>query len=98
MTSYTEVTGRRADFRVRYEWIETQPQRPYQHMRCDFSYVGDDVHRDGLYMIWPEFENDDGDILPEETEIPHRGFASMWIVAPAMRQVHRTKAQVGAKC
>lgn len=100
MTTYLERTGRRPDFRVRHEWLRAVEGawQPVQHMRCDFSYDGDNTHRDGVYMIWPEFEDDDGTPIPEGSPIPMTGCASMWIVSPELRaQVHRKKAQVGRK-
>ena len=102
MSSYSERLQRRPDFRVRYRWIEEQAgglhQKPFQHMRCDFSYESDDVQRDGIYMVWPEFENVEGIPSAEGVPIPSEGVASMWIVVPEMRvQVHRQKARVGER-
>jgi hypothetical protein len=67
-------------------------------MRCDFSYEGDDVARDGIYMIWPEFEDAAGVPLPDKAAVPTAGTATMWIVVPEMRiEVHRKKARVGVR-
>jgi hypothetical protein len=49
-------------------------------MRSDFAYEGDDPRTDGMYMIWPEFESDDGVPLADAADIPVTGFASMWIL------------------
>jgi hypothetical protein len=99
---YAESTGRRPDFRVRYTWIADQApgfhQRPFQHMRCDFAYEGDDVARGGIYMVWPEFEDEAGAPLPDDAAVPTNGTATMWIVASEMRtEVHRKRAQVGVR-
>ena len=100
MTTHLERTGRRPDFRVRYEWLleRSGGQRPLQYMRCDFSYDGDNIHRDGVYGVWPEFEDDCRNPIPEGSPIPSTGFASMWVVSPMMRvDVHRQKARLGRK-
>ena len=102
MTTYSERTARRPDFRVRYEWISDQAaglhQKVLQHIRCDFSYEGDDVMQDGVYMVWPEFEDEDGNPFPEGAVVPAIGTASMWIVSPDMRvKAHREKAQLGTR-
>jgi hypothetical protein len=101
MLTYAEQRRRKPDFRVRYRWIDEQSpsfhQKPFQHMRCDFSYESDDG-RDGLYMIWPEFEDAAEAPLAEGSPIPAEGIASMWIIVPDMReQVHRRKARVGVR-
>ena len=68
-------------------------------MRCDFAYEGDDIKEVGIYMIWPEFENDDGEIITDkEQDISEVGIARMWILVPEMRElIHKAKAKVGTK-
>jgi hypothetical protein len=60
-------------------------------------YEDDDFQADGTYIIWPEFEREDGIPLPEEAEIPTVGFASMWIQAPDMRPVHQQRLAPGVR-
>jgi len=74
--SYADRLGA-PDFRVRYKWLPASEdgffQRPFQHIRCDFSYVGDDIKKTGIYRIWPDFEGPDERPIPEGEEIPESG-------------------------
>ena len=75
------------DFRVSYKWCSDQ--KPYQHMRCDFAYAGDDITHNDIYKIHPEFERAPGDPYGKDEEIPKEGIASMWIISDTMRsEVH----------
>jgi hypothetical protein len=65
-------------------------------MRCDWLYEGDDPARDGISMIWPEFESEDGRPLPEGAAVPDAGLASMWIMNPDMKTYHRSRVRIGA--
>jgi hypothetical protein len=100
--SYLERFGRSPDFRVRYQWLPQDDaevrQRPFQHIRCDFSYEGDDIQRTGIYMIWPEFEDLSGQPIPESGPVPESGTATMWIINNELRdEVHRQKVKPGAR-
>ncbi len=101
MTTYAEKTGRSPDFRVKYRWripdTGVQYQRPFQHIRSDFLYEGDDPQTDGMHMIWPEFESDDGVPLAEGAEIPAVGFASMWILSEDLRALHQERLAPGVR-
>jgi hypothetical protein len=49
-------------------------------------------------MIWPEFEDDQGNIITNtDIRVKSIGTARMWIVIPKMRQFHRDKIKVGLK-
>ena len=68
----------------------------YQHLRCDFSYEGDDPRVDGIYCVHPEFLDDAGEPIKEGVSVPLTGRASMWIVFPEMRaRVHRRRLEPG---
>ena len=100
--NYSERLGK-PDFRVRYRWFPPSEdgffQRPFQHMRCDFSYEGDDVAKTGIYMIHPEFEDANHSPLPEGQEVPHSGTATMWIVnRDTYREFHREKVRPDVRC
>jgi len=101
MTNYADKTGRLPDFRVKYRWHTPDSgvpyQRPFQHIRSDFMYERDDPQADGMYMIWPEFERDDGVPWAEEAEIPTVGFASMWILSKDLRALHRARLAPGVR-
>jgi hypothetical protein len=66
-------------------------------MRSDFLYDGDDLHTDGLHIIWPEFEDHDGTPLDEGAEIPLVGYASMWILFEERRAYHRSRLACGVR-
>lgn len=91
------------DFKVLYRFLKNEDgtyiQKPFQGMRCDFAYDGDDVEETGIYMIWPEFENDLGEVITNKsTNINETGVARMWIAVPEMReQIHKSKAAIGTK-
>ena len=101
--TYQEKTNRVQDFDVRYRFFtneeggrETGP--PYQGYRCDWSYEGDDIQKTGIYMIWPEFEDKEGKVIPEKTQVLSSGVARMWIVIPEMvEKVHKEKIKIGIK-
>ena len=75
-------------------------QVPYQGYRSDLHYEGEDMVKDGIYMIWPEFLKADGSvILEEEVLIPKEGHAFMWILLfDKMRGYHKARATVGRRC
>ena len=100
--SYALTADRPPDFRVRYRWVATSEsvvkQQPFQHMRCDFAYAGDDLSKEPVYMILPEFEDDAKQPLSTHAVVPRSGFASMWIRSDDLRQsVHRTRINVGVR-
>jgi hypothetical protein len=102
-TPYEKLKGRRPDFKVRYRFIPYSEggrvQVPYQGYRSDFHYEGEDMQRDGIYMIWPEFLRPDGTILLETEEIvPESGEAYMWILFfDRMSDYHRVRATPGRR-
>lgn len=97
--SYTESMGP-ADFRIKYSWLLGEDgisyQLPFQHMRSDFSYDGDNVAETGVFMIWPEFQDSEG--CPIHGVIPLNGEASMWIMNRAKYELyHWDRLQVGLR-
>ncbi len=87
--------GRPPDFAVRYRFFTAEEggraSLPRQHLRCDFLYDGDDPQRDGIYMIHPEFLDDDGKPLPDGP-VPYEGVAHMFILNDDMREhIHRRR-------
>lgn len=99
--SYANRLGE-PDFRVRYQWLPASEdgflQRPFQHIRCDFSYAGDDIQKTGIYMIWPEFEDGAGLPIPDGEAIPECGTATMWIVnREEYEDFHRERVRPGVR-
>ena len=98
-TNYEKKRGHKADFRVKYRF--RKPEKggrnsgtPYQGYRSDFSIEGEEENR--LYMIWPEFEDQKGNIITDEQiKVPPSGTARMWIVSNEMRPHHYEKIKVG---
>ncbi len=97
--SYRDIRGHEPDFFVRYRLYSPEEggrKVTFQHLRCDFSYGGDDPATDGIYAIHPEFLDAAGQPLPDEEPVPLSGRASMWVLFPRMRQeVHCGRIKVG---
>jgi hypothetical protein len=91
------------DFKVSYRFYDEneggRSRTPAQGYRSDFWYFHE-VQPDpnSIYMIWPEFEDDQGNIITNtDIRVKSIGTARMWIVIPKMRQFHRDKIKVGLK-
>jgi hypothetical protein len=68
---YEDDQNRQPDFVVEYEidlCDEMKNAKPHQGMRTDFLYDGDDPQVDGVYMIWPELLDENGQVI--EDKIP----------------------------
>ena len=49
-------------------------------------------------MIWPEFLNEEGEVILDNTRgVARSGQAQMWILAPHMRAYHRRHLKVGTR-
>jgi len=100
---YEERLNRTHDFEVRYRFFtpdeggrESGP--PYQGYRSDWSYEGDEIEKTGIYMIWPEFEDDNGIVIKGKEKVRESGVARMWIVNPELvNEVHKKRIKVGVK-
>lgn len=51
-----------------------------------------------LFMIWPEFENEKGEIILE-TDMPvkEQGTARMWIINDEFIEYHKDKIKIGTR-
>lgn len=101
-TPYEQVKNHPQDFDVKYKlYSEEKGGRKvtFQGLRCDFSYEGDDISKDGIYMIYPEFEDENGDVILDMNKpIQLVCTARMWIVIPEMRNdIHKSRIEVGTK-
>jgi hypothetical protein len=99
-TSYETKLGHPADFRVRYRFYSQEEggrlQLPYQGYRSDFwyDYIGGTDNQ--VFMIWPEFENVDGElIMQNDCPVPKSGTARMWIIVPETRPLHQLNLKLG---
>jgi hypothetical protein len=100
---YEKKLGRIHDFKVKYRLYKPDEGGrktgvTYQGIRYDFAYEDYGTKDFNLYMIWPEFENENGVVITEDFEIVREiGTARMWIVTDDMRTVHRDKIKIGTK-
>lgn len=101
MDSYRDTRRTEPDFRVRYRFLsEAEGGRktlPFQHIRSDFLYEGDDPQADGIWCIWPEFVSADGAVLSDNQPVPVEGLADMFILNVKLRAEHAKRIHVGAK-
>ena len=99
--SYEKRLGHPADFRVRYRFYEEEEggrkTMPHQGIRTDFSFEQPCGLR-GNFIIWPEFEGADGNIILDETiPVNKNGTARMWIINNERRIIHRDNIKIGLK-
>ncbi len=100
---YENRKNQSPDFKVEYKIRKDDSfgyiQKPYQGMRSDFMYDGDDPQADGIYMIWPEFLDKSGQVITDQNQnIDDIGQAYMWILSPEIREaVHLERVKVGTK-
>ena len=84
---YQELLKHPHDFVVKYRFF-TQDEGgrsnpPFQGIRFDFSYQDKGLNVGGVSMIWPEFEDEGGNvILNKDLPVAMNGKARMWIIAP----------------
>lgn len=99
---YQERMGGLPDFEVSYKLTidpELEGIKPGQGMRSDFLYDGDDPSSDGIHIIWPEFLDNNGEVIRNKNINPaEEGRALMWILSPESREkIHRDRIKVGTK-
>ena len=97
---YEASFNRPADFRVRYRFYTVEEggrwQLPFQGIRLNFWYESQFHPKKQLFMIWPEFEDQDGLVIVEGEVLP-AGTARMWIINPDWRAYHQEKIQTGTQ-
>lgn len=96
---YETSFNRKPNFRVKYRLYSHEEGGRYspalQHYRCDFHYKNDGKFKHSLYMIWPEFEDENGDILDSGSYVSMSGTARMWIVSKDFIPYHKEYLKVG---
>ncbi|MCR6640423.1 MAG: hypothetical protein NVV82_15845 [Sporocytophaga sp.] len=97
---YNERLGHPHDFVVEYRYLTAeeggrQSGPPFQGIRSDFSYEHENQKTNQVYMIWPEFLNDKGELFMEDKRVPSSGTARMWIINNQMRAFHQKNIKVG---
>ena len=97
---YQERSNRQEDFKVRYRFYsESEGGRknvPIQGIRSDFWYEDENHTNDRIFMIWPEFENEAGQLIESGVVLPE-GIARMWIVSEELRAYHQKRISIGTK-
>jgi hypothetical protein len=98
--SYRERLNQKEDFKVKYKFrLEEEGGRkhlPYQGIRSDFWYECDKHETGGIFMIWPEFEDENGGLI-SSGQVPREGTARMWIINYQTRKYHQTRIKKGTK-
>ena len=100
-TPYEKRHGHRADFKVKYRFYSSEEggrkTLPFQGYRSDFWYEHPEHSgTNQLFMIWPEFENENGELLLDDmVPVPLSGTARMLILVPERRVYHKDKIKIG---
>ena len=103
-TDYTKAFGRDPDFRVTYRLFTVEEggrKTPaYQGIRWDFRYEDESIRMaggfGGSYMIYPEFLDLDGYVIPNGPFSPI-GQANMFILIPERGDFHRQHIRPGVR-
>ena len=89
-----------SDFKVKYKFRSYEDggrQNPaHQGIRSDFWYHHEDNPEDGVFMIWPLFEDDHGKLI-DSGPVLKEGIARMKIVNDKMIEYHIERLKVGVK-
>ncbi len=94
---------KRVDFKVKYRFLTSneggrKTGAPYNNYRSDWLYQNDDLQKNGLSMIWPFFEDNNGELIENEIKVPMEGIARMVILTPESRiKIHQKRIKIGVK-
>lgn len=95
--SYELVINRQFDFVVKYKFNDSRNIIPSQGYRSDFMYY-EDKAEDGLWMIWPEFLDIEGNIITDKSKsVDSEGTSLMWIINLDMIDKHKERISIGQK-
>lgn len=89
------------DFKVKYRFFTFEEGgrktgAPINNYRSDWLYA-EDKAEDGIFMVWPFFENQLGELISKESYAYDKGIARMHILVPEMRYLHQKRIKVGTK-
>jgi hypothetical protein len=102
-TKYSDFRKILPDVLIQYDFLKPEEggreTPPHQGYRSDFMYDGDDPLVDGIYMIHPEFLDENKcEIMYTDKPVPNSGFAYLWILIGEMRRtLHLHRLKVGTK-
>lgn len=95
---YRERLNSKEDFKVKYTFYPLneigRQALPFQGYLCDFWYEDENHTVDGVFMIWPEFEDKNGEVISSGFVL-EEGTARMWIVSEKFRDYHQKRIKVG---
>ena len=98
--SYEQWLGHYEDFKVKNRFYTKEEggrdSLPLQGIRSDFWYEHSNHTINGIFMIWPEFEDENGKVIGLEM-VAREGIARMWIVNNDLRSYHQQRITVGTK-
>lgn len=99
---YNEVFNRLPDFRVSYRIYSYEEGGRYsltfQGIRWNFWYEHPEHKKGQLFMIYPEFEDENGQPITDlSVPVNPEGFARMWILNEDFIKYHQGKIKVGTK-
>lgn len=97
--TYSEILNRKEDFKVHYRFYTQEEggkriSMPHQGIRSDFYYEHDNHTLGGVFIIWPEFEDDFGELIPSG-EVLKEGIARMFIINDELRSYHKERIEIG---
>jgi hypothetical protein len=100
--SYEQIWKRPCDFIVKYRFLsedeggrKTGP--PSQGYRSDFMYDGDSPKTDRIFMIHPEFLDEENNVIINKSHSQWSGKAKMWIINSDFIPFHKNRLKVGTK-
>jgi hypothetical protein len=99
---YQEILKHPHDFVVKYRFYSIEEggrsYPPVQGLRLDFSYKDKKLNVGGVSIIWPEFEDEKGNIIiMKDIPVALNGKARMWIISPERRPIHQERIRIGTK-
>jgi hypothetical protein len=101
-TPYEQIRNRPCDFLVKYRFFtsdeggrKTGP--PMQGYKSDFMYDGDNPKTDSIYMIHPEFIDNNNNVITDKSIRSWSGKAKMWILNADFLPYHISRIKVGVK-
>ncbi|BDD05526.1 hypothetical protein [Aureibacter tunicatorum] len=97
---YQERLNHPEDFKVKYRFYSEseggRKEMPIQGLRSDFWYEDKNHTMKGNFIIWPEFENEDGELIVSG-KVLKEGVARMWIINNESRPYHQERIKIGTK-
>ena len=99
---YKDILGRDFDFKVKYRIYKPDEGGRFfpasQGIRWDFMYDTQKNEGRQLFLIWPKFEDQQGNVIISKSEpVPYEGTAQMWIINKDSIDYHIKRIEIGSK-